>query len=169
MRSAPLLVACIISLALTSLATAQPARESYFLDFRARGGGVLGHTFIVYGRMDERGRVLQSQHASLYPDDAFEESPVLSVALVPGYVTLKREDPKKPTLVIYRRKLNAAQYAHLQLTIVRLKTRERRWHMWFYNCNDFAGQVAREMGMVAPLPWVMPSAFVNGLRALNGP
>jgi hypothetical protein len=169
MRSAPLLVACIISLALTSVAAAQPARESYFLDFRARGGGILGHTFIVYGRMDERGRVLQAHHASLYPHDAYEESPVLSVALVPGYVTFKREDPKKPTLVIYRRKLNARQYAHLQLTIARLKTRERRWHMWLYNCNDFAGQVAREMDMVAPLPWVMPSAFVNGLRALNGP
>jgi hypothetical protein len=168
MRSAPLVVACIISLVLTAVAAAQP-RESYFLDFRARGGGVLGHTFIVHGKMDTRGRITQAHHASLYPDEAFDESPVLSVALVRGHITAKKEDPRKPILVTYRRKLNAAEYAHLQLTLARLKANERLWHMWFYNCNDFAGQVAREMGLVSPLPWVLPAAYVRGLRAINGP
>ena len=169
MRSAPLLVACIIGLALTAVASAQPARESYFLDFRARGGGVLGHTFIVYGRMDERGRITQAHHASFYPDEAFDETPALSVALVRGYVTAKKEDSKKPTLAIYRRKLSAAEYDHLQLTIHRLKATQRLWHMWFNNCNDFAAQVAREMGMVVPLPWMLPTGFVHTLRAINGP
>jgi len=177
MRSAPRLAAGLICIALTTAAVAQPApprfdapaREHYFLEFRARGGGVLGHTFVVYGRKDGAGRTVEEYHAGLNPHDAWGESPVLAVALVQGEVTFKREDPRKPVVAVYRRKLNAAEYAHLKLTVRRLKHVERRWHMWFYNCNDFAGQIAREMGMVAPLPWALPATFVNALRAINGP
>jgi hypothetical protein len=179
MRSAPLLIAGIAGLALVAVTVAAqeaPRRSRvdstgrYFLDFRARSGGVLGHTFIVYGRMDQRGRVLEQHYAGIYPDDAYDTSPLLAVALVPGYVTPKREDdPNKPVTAIYRRRLNAAEYAHLQTTVRRLQGTQRQWHMAFYNCNDFAAQVAREMGMVAPLPWVLPGAFVSTLRAINGP
>ena len=35
--------------------------------------------------------------------------------------------------------------------------------------DDFAAEVAREMGMVSPHPWMLPSAYVNSLRAINGP
>ena len=56
---------------------------------------------------------------SLYPDEP-TESPVLALALVRGHVTQKREDPRVPTLAVFRRKLNAAEYAHLQLTVARL-------------------------------------------------
>lgn len=177
MRSAPRLAAGIICVALTTAAMAQQTprrfeattRGHYFLEFRARGGGILGHTFVVYGRKDGAGRTVEEYHAGLNPDDAWGDSPVLAVALVQGEVTLKREDPRKPVVATYRRKLSAAEYAHLKLTVRRLKHVERRWHMWFYNCNDFAGQVAREMGMVTPLPWALPATYVNALRAINGP
>jgi hypothetical protein len=170
MRSAPLLAACLLVAALGSFAAAQPAaREGYYVDFRARGGGVLGHTFVVYGRMDANGNLLQENYASLYPDEAYDESPALSVMLVRGYVTAKREDPSKPVRAIFRRKLNAAEYAHLRLTIARLKASQHQWHMWFYNCNDFAAQVAREMGLAVPSPWTFPNTFVHSLWALNTP
>jgi hypothetical protein len=178
MRSAPLLIAGLVCLSLSAAAvTAQDAPRRgradpagrYFVDFRARAGGILGHTFIVYGRTDGRGRVLEQHYAGLYPDDAYDTSPLLSVALVPGYVTLKREDPSKPVTATYRRRLNAAEYAHLRTTVRRLKSTQRQWHMAFYNCNDFAAQVAREMGMIAPHPWALPGAFVSTLRAINGP
>jgi hypothetical protein len=177
MRSAPRLAAGIICVALTTAAMAQQtprrfeatARDHYFLEFRARGGGILGHTFVVYGRKDGAGRTVEEYHAGLNPDDAWGDSPVLAVALVQGEITFKREDPRKPVVAAYRRKLSAAEYAHLKLTVRRLKHVELRWHMWFYNCNDFAGQVAREMGLVTPLPWALPATFVNALRAINGP
>jgi hypothetical protein len=175
MRSAPLVVACIlaslfVSLALTSAAVAQPAaREGYFVEFRARGGGALGHTYIVYGRAGAGGRIVQASHVGLYADESWGYSPMLALALVHGNVTHRREDPKYPTLASFRRNLSAAEYAHLQVTVARLKSSENRWHMWFYNCNDFAAQVARELGMISPLPWMLPTTYVHGLRALNGP
>lgn len=174
MRIAPLLIAGLCCLALTA-AAAQERRGraetagQYFVDFRARGGGILGHTFIAYGRIDRRGRAVDSHHAGLNPHDDYWDSPILAVALVPGRITFKKEDPSKPTTAIYRRRLNAAQYAHLTATVRHLQATQRRWHMVFYNCNDFAAQVAREMGMVAPHSWAMPDMFVRGLHALNGP
>ena len=101
--------------------------------------------------------------------NAVGHSPVLALALVRGHVTQKREDPRVPTLAVFRRKLNAAEYAHLQLTVARLKASQHSWHMWLYNCNDFAAQVAREMGMVSPLPWMLPTTYVHSLRAINEP
>lgn len=179
MRTAPLLVIGFTCFVLTAGAAAQDAvrrgrhesssRNQYFIDFRARGGGILGHTYIVYGRLDARGRAVEINHAGLNPDDAYGNSPILAVALVPGQISLKREDPKKPTVAVYRRRLTATQYAHLKGTVHRLRATHRNWHMAFYNCNDFAGQVARELGMMAPLAWARPGTFVNGLRALNGP
>ncbi len=176
MRSAPLLFAASIGLALTATAGAQQsprhadalARERYFVDFRARTGGILGHTFIVYGRMDARGRVLEQRHAGLYPDDAWSDSPLLSVAVVPGYISLKREDPRKPQVASYRRMLTGDEYARLRGTVHRLQASQPRWNMVFYNCNDFAAQVARDVGLVAPLPWSMPGHFVQSLEAMNG-
>jgi hypothetical protein len=175
MRSAPLLMAGLACLALTAAAAAQQAprpepadRSHYFLDFRARGGGILGHTFIVYGRMNGSGRVLEQHTAGLNPADAYNDSPILAVALVPGHISFKPEDPKKPLTAVYRRRLNAAEYRHLHLTVRRLQATHRRWHMTFYNCNDFAAQVAREMGMVAPLTWALPNTFVRALHSLNG-
>jgi len=29
--------------------------------------------------------------------------------------------------------------------------------------------VAREMGMVSPLPWMLPTTYVHSLRAINEP
>ena len=92
MRSAPRLAAGIICVALTTAAMAQQtprrfeatARGYYFLEFRARGGGILGHTFVVYGRKDGAGRTVEEYHAGLNPDDAWGDSPVLAVALVQG-------------------------------------------------------------------------------------
>ncbi len=170
MRSAPLLVACIISLALTSVAAAQPAAARAISSISARAAAASWATpSLSTDAWTSAAACCSRTTPACIPTTPTRNPRFCRWRWCRGYVTFKREDPKKPTLVIYRRKLNAAQYAHLQLTIARLKTRERLWHMWLYNCNDFAGQVAREMGMVAPLPWVMPSAFVNGLRALNGP
>lgn len=175
---AALLLAVLLCFALTATAGAQDAAapvettqrvtRGYFVEFRARGGGVLGHTYVAYGRIDARGHAFDVTHAGLNPIDAFENKPILAVALVPGEVGFRKEDPRKPTTAVYYRRLSAAQYAHLNRTVHRLKATERAWHMTFYNCNDFAAQIAREMGMVAPFSWTLPNTFVRNLEALNG-
>jgi hypothetical protein len=172
-RRAPLL-AILCLLALPATAAAQDARDrapadaSYFMDFRARSGGMLGHTFVVYGRI-ERGRALEHGSAGLYPHDKYSDSLLPALIPVAGYVNVKKEGPELgKTTAVYRRRLDARQYRHLQLTILRLRARRARWHLIFYNCNDFAVQVAREMGLWTPTSLMAPHVFVHSLRAMNG-
>src|SRR5690348_738136 len=44
------------------------APGSYFIDFRARPSSYVGHTFIVYGRLDADGRVMELHYAGLIPE-----------------------------------------------------------------------------------------------------
>lgn len=179
MRPAQLLIAGFIGLALTTSAFAQNAprrrpadpagQGGYFIDFRARSGGLLGHTFIVYGRMDARGRVVQERHAGLYPNDEYHESLWPAVWPVPAYVNFKKEDPRLTSTAEYRRRLSASEYAHLQDTLRYLRG-QKRWNLLFYNCNDFAVQVARELRLwTPPGGLIQPHIFVKSLRALNEP
>ena len=182
MRPAPLLMAglfaVLVLLALTAAAGAQgahhraargPVELPYFMDFRARDGGVLGHTFVVYGRIDGRGRAREAGSAGLYPDDKYSESFLPVFIPVPAYVNIKKEDPSLAVGAVYRRRLSARQYARLQLALLRLRTQHGRWHLVFNNCNDFAAQVAHAIGLWTPPSLVRPDTFVRGLRALNGP
>ena len=38
----------------------RPTDAQYFIDFRSRAGYVFGHTYIVYGRLNTRGRQSKS-------------------------------------------------------------------------------------------------------------
>ena len=53
----------------TSPADHRMVGEQYFIDFRARRGAVLGHTFIVYGRLGAQGQLLGVEYAGNYPAD----------------------------------------------------------------------------------------------------
>ncbi|MCX7312599.1 MAG: hypothetical protein WCG92_06175 [Hyphomicrobiales bacterium] len=177
-RPAPLLIAGLIVVALTASAVAQqaPTRRMaeppspYFMEFRARSGGALGHTFIAYGRVDGRGRVLQERHAGLYPNDEYHESILPVLMPVSAYIKFGKEDARLSITAAYRRRLTAAEYMHLQETLRYLQGSEHRWNLFFYNCNEFASQVAREMGLwTMPGGLMQPNVFVTGLRTLNGP
>jgi hypothetical protein len=37
----------------------------------------------------------------------------------------------------------------------------------FFNCNDLAVEVAREIGLRSPPSWMVPHAYVTVLRELN--
>ena len=148
---------------------APPAHGQYFVDFRARSTGLFGHAFLYYGRIDRRGRVAEAHFAGLYPrEDHRVFTPLLPLMFVPGYVSLTMEDPNKDLSAIYRRRLSAAQYAHLKATVRRLKARNRWWHPAFYNCNDFVAHVARQLGLRTPHGLDVPTGFVRALRQVNG-
>ena len=53
----------------TSPADDRMAGAQYFIDFRARRGAVLGHTFIAYGRLGAAGQPLDVEYAGNYPAD----------------------------------------------------------------------------------------------------
>ena len=43
--------------------------ERYFIDFRARNSTHIGHTYLVYFRVDTSGHVAEEHHAGLVPEE----------------------------------------------------------------------------------------------------
>ena len=175
-RFVPLIAAGLICLVLTGVsASAAPRGHAperspqlhYFIEFRAREGGILGHTFIVYGRTDRRGFVAEAHYAGIYPVGEFSESLILPVLVVPGRVLSKVEESKFHVTGFYRRWLSAAEYARVKAAVRRLKTERRWWQFFIYNCNSFVAEIATTLGMRTPFPLEEPSVFLARLRAIN--
>ena len=166
-------IACVL-LAIAAWGTAcRPAqaenRAGYFIEFRSRPGYLFGHSYIVYGRLDARGRPVSTQLAGIYPLDG--QTGLIIGSLVPVQASVRgvEDDYKERPSNKYRRRLNAAQYAKLVRIVGGLKKTEREWDLLFKNCNDFSIAVAKGMDMTTPPSWLLPYYFVDGLRLLNGP
>ena len=150
----------------TSPADDRMVGEQYFIDFRARRGAVLGHTFIVYGRLGAQGEVLGAEYAGNYP--AGEMGLIAGLVIpVPTFIGPVKGDLTEPATIIYRRKLTAAQFARVKATVRHLRQTEHYWHLVFFNCNNLAVEVTRWIGLRSPPPWMLPHAYVTALRALN--
>lgn len=145
----------------------QATGKRYFVDFRSRPGYLFGHTFIVYGQIDERGRPIHTRYAGNYPIEGQRGLILGSLIPVPSSVRGVREDHKERPTNIYRRRLSPADFAKLKRVVNRLRASKRQWNLLFENCNDFAIAVAQGMGMQTPLSWLPPSAFIDSLREMN--
>jgi hypothetical protein len=145
-------------------AFAQLAGERYFIDFRARNSAHIGHTYLVYFRVDARGRVAEQHHAGLVP-----EEDVWNGVFSPIRAAIRKykDDTRMPATVIYRRELNAAEFDRVGRAVRMLKASEHRWHLIFYNCNDFAIEIAEAIGLWRPPSLLPPSVWVGMLRTLN--
>ena len=55
---------------------------------------------------------------------------------------------QQPT--IYRREITAAEFARVSRAVRMLKATQRQWHLIFYNCNDFAIEIAEALGLRRP-------------------
>jgi hypothetical protein len=143
----------------------RPAGERYFIDFRARPSTFIGHTFILYGRVDAQGRVLEHHVAGLIP-----ETDGWRGLIVPIHASVRKykDDTRRLPTVIYRRPLNAIEYRRVQRAVRHMRAVAHQWHAIFFNCNDFAIEIAETLGMVRPPSLLPPSVWVAGLRALNG-
>ena len=143
--------------------------DGYFVEFRSRPGYLFGHTYLVYGRMDGRGRRVTQKYAGSYPLDGQRGLIIGSVVPVPSSVRGVKEDYEERPSNIYRRKLSAAQYSRLRAVIQHVSADDKHWNLLFANCNDFAIEVAHGMGMSTPPSWALPEVFIAGLRKMNEP
>jgi hypothetical protein len=170
MRAALLLIAALSVVALPAKAGAEPvARKPYYIEFRARTGGILGHAYMTYGRLDSHGRPIDRRYAGLYPDDNYEDALMSFGPLVvaPAFIGSEAKDQATPPSVVYRRPLNAQEFAHLLWVLRVMRSQHPRWNLMFHSCNDFVGEVARELRLVIPLSWGSPTVFIRTLRAMN--
>jgi hypothetical protein len=155
-------------LLLAVLASGRAAAQSgdrYFIEFRSRPSSYIGHTFIVYGRTDATGRVLDVRVAGLIPDveDAMEGF----FRVVPGSVQKYEDDVSEKPNAVYGRRLTAAQYASVVRAVRILKKDQRKWHLIFQNCNDFGIGIAEALGMRRPHSLMPPNVWISTLRLLN--
>ena len=143
-------------------------RASAFVDFHARPGpDLVGHSFIVYGRLDARGRVIEADVAGLYTRER-----LYGVGLfIPlrGFVGAEKEDWTVKSTVVYRRYLTFRQLSDLKAAVWRVRASQPAWHLLFLNCNDFVGEIANAIGLRRPPSLMLPVIYVSMLRAMNDP
>jgi hypothetical protein len=138
----------------------------YFVEFRARPSGDIGHSLVVYGRRDARGRPASLNYASLVPRVDGHYGMILPIK---ADVRASYDDIHAQPITSYRRDLSAAQFARVQMAVRQMKARLRLWHAFFFNCNDLPAVVAEAIGLRRPPSIMPPNLWVDTLRMLNGP
>src|SRR5436305_15215639 len=95
----------LLALGLSGHAFAQNS-ERYFIDFRARNSTYIGHTYLVYFRVDATGHIAEQHHAGLIP-----EEDVWNGVFSPIRAAIRKykDDTKMPTTLIYRREVRATE------------------------------------------------------------
>jgi len=159
------LLGCLLLLA-TLASSRASASERYFIEFRARPGQYIGHTYVLYGRTDAAGRILEVHRAGLLPDGDAVAGAFLPIAAAVSKDKDKDDTRQKPSAV-YRRPLSTTEYARVSRAVTMLRGNERQWHLIFQNCNDFGIMVAEALDLRRPPSLMPPSMWVGLLRALN--
>lgn len=142
----------------------------YAIDFRSRHALSYGHTFVVYGPLNERGEIDPPEVAGLHPSG--ESSVPWSIGhVVPVVAETGASDgdlEEEYTTARYRILMSEAEYKKTAAYIRHLKANSPLWHASIYNCNAFAATIARSMGLQTPLTWLRPPNFINALIDMNG-
>lgn len=147
-----------------------PAPGGYFVEFRARTALSYGHTFVVHGRLNSRGRIISSDVAGLHPagDDV---APWMIGHFIPVKAETGASDGDTEDQYIaarYRINLNAEQYARVSGFIRNMQANSPMWHAVLYNCSAFVADIGRFMGLQSPSSLEFPADFINGMRRMNG-
>jgi hypothetical protein len=138
-----------------------------FVEFHARSGpGIFGHSFIVYGTFDHRGHSSDARVAGLY---AIADIDLGGPFPMPARVGRAKDDLTGVPEVVYQRELRLSELEELQRAVRRVQASQAPWHLIFFNCNDFLGEIAETIGLRRPMNSIMlPVRYVSLLRALNG-
>jgi len=143
----------------------------YFVDFRARTAASYGHAFIWYGRLTSQGKVGLIDVAGLHPATDNPVPYILGhIMPVPSEHGKSYGDLDEQYLTAsYRVYLSEADAQRVFAYIRHLEGSSPLWMATVYNCTAFLADVARYMGMRAPLTatWMYPETFVNTLRDMN--
>lgn len=145
----------------------------YFVEFRSRYALSYGHTFLVHGRLNERGEVGQvraEQVAGLHPagdgPQLWSVGHVLPVPAETGPSDGDLEDEYISNR--FRVTLSEPEYRRVAAHIRNKQKNSPTWHAVIYNCNRWVGEVAQYMGLKAPDNTLLyPAEYISSLRALN--
>lgn len=142
----------------------------YFIEFRSRYAYTYGHTYVVFGRLDARGKMVNPEVAGLAPKS---DDPSIYMAghMVPVEASTGWTDGDlEPEYMsaYWRVMLTEPEYRKVVAKIRKLQASSPLWHASLYNCNAFVGDIARSMGYKTPFHWLLPRDYVTRLRKMNG-
>jgi hypothetical protein len=148
----------------------QQSQGQYYIEFRSRYALSYGHTYVIFGRLDKSGKVLDREVAGLHPASDSAVPYVLGHYIpVPAETGVSDGDlDDRYRSASWRVTLNEAEYRKVVTFIHDLQKSSHYWQATVNNCNNFVGVIARSMGYKTPGIWLRPQQFVTRLREMNG-
>jgi hypothetical protein len=142
----------------------------YFIEFRSRYALSYGHTYVIFGRMDKTGKMIDRDVAGLHPASNSAVPYVLGHYIpVPAETGASDGDlDDRYRSASWRVMLSEAEYRQVVAYIHKLQARSHLWQATVFNCNAFVGEIARSMGYKTPGIWLRPRSYVIKLREMNG-
>jgi hypothetical protein len=142
---------------------------SHYVEFRVAQNSAYGHSYVVYGRLNARGKPISALYADLHPTGSLPVLVLGHVVPVDASTEPNRATRRQRIANRYRRDLTEAEYQQLTAVIERTRAERRSWSIISYNCNDFVAEVARGIGLRTPNALALPYDFITELKAMNEP
>ena len=147
--------------------TVDVAKTPYYIEFHSRPSIISGHTYIVYGALDENGTPREHIVTGFYPMGGIFGL-LGGMVAAPGRIDKTYLDEKIPDMNAYRKNITAEQYQRLTAYVDSEKGKTKVWNMFVNNCNDFAADAAKAIGLKVPEGRFMPPAlFIMTLSDMN--
>jgi hypothetical protein len=150
-------------------ATTDNKSSGHFIEFRSRYALTYGHTYVIFGRADAKGNMVEREVAGLAPASP-DAGPYVIGHFVPVPATTGETDgdlEEQYRSASWRVMLTDAEYNDAVAYIRKLQARTHLWEASVYNCNAFVGDIARHMGYKTPGIWLRPQQFITDLREMN--
>lgn len=150
--------------------TAQAGDSRYFVEFRSRYALSYGHSYVVFGRADAKGAMINPEVAGLHPaSDSVTPYVLGHFVPVPAETGWSDGDLEEEyRSASWRVMLTEAEYRKVVSDIRRIQRSTKSWSATVYNCNAFVASIASSMGFKTPGIWLRPQQFITRLREMNG-
>jgi hypothetical protein len=144
--------------------------KPYFVEFRSRTAVSYGHTFVLHGRLGDGHRFASYQIAGLHPkgDDPSVYMQGMMVPVESETGPSWGDEDEQYMTARFCVTLTEAEYRKALAYIRHLQATKKTWHATTYNCNAFAADIARHIGLDSPNPnMYLPETFIKRMAESN--
>lgn len=159
----------------------QRSNRPYFMEFRARSAHSYGHASLVFGLLDENGRVPVDDRGVLIPGmteiTGLHPATTSIVSWSAGHIvpvpaeTGPSDGDFEDAFITarFRIDLSKAEFAKLVAVVREHKRKSNVWYAPVFetNCLGYIASIARQMGLRTPHSAAFPKEYVMKLARLN--
>ena len=141
----------------------------YFVEFRARTAASYGHAFVFYGKLTPEGQFAWVEVAGLHPAGDTTAYMLGHVIPVASETNASWGDLDEQFMTArFCVTLSEQEFSRMVGYIKQRQATTPIWNAMTLNCTGFTGDVARFIGLTAPLNHVqMPEEYINEMQRLN--